>query len=75
MSDPSKKKLTAFRLEEYLRELADEMILVRAIKNKHRPETFSDLIRNLIKEEWKRNKDYLNQLNEVKDNKNDKDDK
>ena len=65
MADKIKKKLTAFRLEENLKEVANELILVRAVRNKRKVETFSDLLRNLIKEDWKRNKDFLKQMNEA----------
>lgn len=52
-------RLTAFRIDEATRSVADQSILIRATLKSGRVETFSDYLRNLIIEDWKRNKESL----------------
>ena len=55
-----KKKLTAFRLDEDIRSMADQSILIRAtLRKNRRPETFSGYLRNIIIEDFSRYKKML----------------
>lgn len=54
-----KKKLTAFRIDEDIKKISDDIILQRAVIKGQRPETFSALLRNLIIEEHYRCVEYL----------------
>jgi len=56
----SKKKLAAFRLEDEIRSMADQNILIRAsFRKNRRPENFSTYLRNLIIEDYRYNKNLL----------------
>jgi hypothetical protein len=50
------KKLSGFRIDEETKNLAYESIKIRGIHKMGKSENFSEFIRNLIIEEWKRQK-------------------
>lgn len=53
-------KQTGFRVDEELQEYINEVTLTRAVMGKvKKVETFSNLMRNLILEELKRNREIL----------------
>lgn len=65
-------KLTSFRIDESLKKLAYQSITYRYNENSKadRPEQFSEYLRNLIEEDWKKNKTKIMEqlkLNEEED--------
>jgi hypothetical protein len=53
------KKLSGFRIDEETKNLAYESIKIRAINKLGKSENFSEFLRNIILEEWKRQKAKL----------------
>lgn len=59
-NETNEKRLTSFRLDDDMRQIADQSILIRAsLRKNRRPENFSSYLRNLIVEDSKRNKELL----------------
>ncbi len=56
-----KTKITPVKITDELKNLGFEAIKVRSIRKSGKIENFSEFIRNLIYEEWKRCKEYVNQ--------------
>jgi hypothetical protein len=58
------KKLSTYRIDDETKKIADLVIVTRSLINGNRPEPYTKLIRNLIKEEWLRLKNdiHFNQM-------------
>jgi hypothetical protein len=48
------KKMSTYRIDDETKKIADLVIVTRSLMNGNRPEPYTKLIKNLIKEEWLR---------------------
>ena len=48
------KKQSTYRIDDETKKIADLVVITRSLMNGNRPEPYTKLIRNLIREEWLR---------------------
>jgi len=48
------KKMSTYRIDDETKKIADLVVVTRSLMNGSRPESYTKLIKNLIKEEWLR---------------------
>lgn len=48
------KKLSTYRIDDETKKIADLVLITRSLMHGNKPETYTKLIKNLIKEEWLR---------------------
>jgi len=48
------KKMSTYRIDDETKKIADLVVVTRSLINGNRPEPYTKLIKNLIKEEWLR---------------------
>jgi hypothetical protein len=53
------KKLSTYRIDDETKRIADRVIVIRTLINGSKPEPYTKLIRNLIKEEFLRLKEEI----------------
>jgi hypothetical protein len=53
------KKMSTYRIDDETKKLADLVVVTRSLMNGNRVESYTKLIKNLIKEEWIRIKNDI----------------
>jgi hypothetical protein len=61
------KKMSTYRIDDETKKIADLVVVTRSLINGNRPESYTKLIRNLIKEEWLRLKNDIHFHQMLKD--------
>lgn len=62
------KKMSTYRIDDETKRLADLVVVTRSLMNGNRVESYTKLIKNLIKEEWIRIKNDIAFSDLLKDN-------
>lgn len=62
------KKMSTYRIDDETKRLADLVVVTRSLMNGNRVESYTKLIKNLIKEEWLRIKNDIAFSDLLKDN-------
>lgn len=53
------KKMSTYRIDDETKKIADLVVVTRSLMNGSRPESYTKLIKNLIREEWLRLKNDI----------------
>jgi len=61
------KKMSTYRIDDETKKLADLVVVTRSLMNGNRVESYTKLIKNLIKEEWIRIKNDISFSDILKD--------
>lgn len=61
------KKLSTYRLDDETKKIADFVLITRSLLNGNKPEPYTKLIKNLLKEEHLRLKEYIKTHEILKD--------